>query len=146
MGSGATRMEKVKADPKRVLGKRVGTFKSFQIIPLGEPTGENQGMTITLKCSEFTCRCPVTNQPDYATLEISYVPTVGFVETKSLKLFLETFREQPIFHEFLVWQIHGALNAVLKPKSLTVTAKFNTRGGIAVEASAYSFTMVKTNE
>ena len=58
-------------------------------------------LEIVLDCSEFTCRCPITAQPDWATIEIRYRPGPRVVETKSLKLYLETFREVGIFHEHL---------------------------------------------
>ncbi len=62
---------------------------------------DDADLEIVLDCSEFTCRCPITAQPDWATIEIRYRPGPRVVETKSLKLYLETFREVGIFHEHL---------------------------------------------
>jgi 7-cyano-7-deazaguanine reductase len=89
---------------------------------------------VTLTCTEFTSRCPITNQPDWARITISYRPAQRIVETKSLKLYLETYREQGIFNEHLVTRIRDDLVAALDPVTLVVTADFNPRGGIAVRA------------
>jgi 7-cyano-7-deazaguanine reductase len=91
---------------------------------------------ITLDCHEFTCRCPVTGQPDWATIRIDYRPGGLAVETKSLKLYLETFREEKIFHEHLATRIRDDLAAALTPAFLKVTVCFNVRGGIALAASS----------
>jgi 7-cyano-7-deazaguanine reductase len=91
---------------------------------------------ITLDCAEFTCRCPITGQPDWATISIEYRPGKLAVETKSLKLYLETFREEGIFHEHLATVMRDDLVAALDPVALTVTVRFNSRGGIAVTASS----------
>lgn len=92
------------------------------------------GQVITLHCGEFTCRCPITGQPDWAAIHITYQPREAAVETKSLKLYLETFREEGIFHEHLATQIRDDLVAALDPVTVTVTAEFHSRGGISVTA------------
>jgi 7-cyano-7-deazaguanine reductase len=97
---------------------------------------DDAGLEIVLDCSEFTCRCPITAQPDWATIEIRYRPGPRVVETKSLKLYLETFREVGIFHEHLSRRIRDDLVALLEPASLAVTMRFNRRGGIAVAATS----------
>ena len=61
----------------------------------------DQTLRVVLECAEFTCRCPITNQPDWATITIAYTPRSRIVESKSVKLYLETFREEGIFHEHL---------------------------------------------
>lgn len=94
------------------------------------------GLRVTLNCAEFTCRCPITGQPDWATISIEYRPGKLAVETKSLKLYLETFREEGIFHEHLATVMRDDLVAALDPVALTVTVRFNSRGGIAVTASS----------
>ena len=104
--------------------------RSLECFPIDDP-----GQQITLVCSEFTCRCPITGQPDWATITIEYGPHARVVETKSLKLYLETFREVGIFHEHLITLIRDDLVAALEPRSLRVTADFSSRGGIAVRAS-----------
>jgi len=93
-------------------------------------------LDITLECTEFTCRCPVTNQPDWATIVINYEPHLRVVESKSLKLYLETFREKGIFHEHLAQRILDDLVEALEPWECSVTVHFNTRGGIAISATA----------
>jgi 7-cyano-7-deazaguanine reductase len=97
---------------------------------------DDTALEIVLDCSEFTCRCPITSQPDWATIEIRYRPGPRVVETKSLKLYLETFREQGIFHEHVAKKIRDDLVALLEPESLAVTMRFNARGGIAVAATS----------
>ena len=79
---------------------------------------------------------PITAQPDWATIEIRYRPGPRVVETKSLKLYLETFREVGIFHEHVAKKIRDDLVALLDPESLAVTMRFNRRGGIAVAATS----------
>src|SRR4051794_35034548 len=111
--------------PDAAADRELGTFET-----------EDQTQEITLRCGEFTCRCPVTGQPDWARIAISYAPNHRIVETKSLKLYLETFREQGIFHEHLATLVRDDLVQALEPRWLRVTVDFNQRGGIAVEASS----------
>jgi 7-cyano-7-deazaguanine reductase len=96
----------------------------------------DSSLEVTLDCQEFTCRCPVTGQPDLATIRIDYRPGDRVVETKSLKLYLETFREEGVFHEHLATQIRDDLVAALEPIALKVTVNFKVRGGIALVASS----------
>ncbi|MDO8626754.1 MAG: preQ(1) synthase [Candidatus Magasanikbacteria bacterium] len=91
-------------------------------------------LEVSLHCREFTCRCPLTNQPDYATIDIVYVPDKFVVESKSLKLYLETYREEGVFHEHLAVDIGRDFVKFIKPKSVSVKVNFNTRGGIAISA------------
>jgi 7-cyano-7-deazaguanine reductase len=93
-------------------------------------------LRVTLDCAEFTCRCPITGQPDWATITIGYVPDGRIVESKSVKLYLETFREEGIFHEHLATTIRNDFVAALDPRSLEVTVNFNSRGGIAISAQS----------
>ena len=97
---------------------------------------DDASLEIVLDCSEFTCRCPVTAQPDWATIEIRYRPGPRVVETKSLKLYLETFREVGMFHEHVAAKLRDDLVALLEPVELHVTTRFNRRGGIAVAATS----------
>jgi 7-cyano-7-deazaguanine reductase len=85
---------------------------------------------IEIETSEFTCRCPRTGQPDHARLLIRYVPGALCVELKSLKEYLQAFREQGIFHENAANRIHDDLAARLAPRRLEVTAAFLPRGGL----------------
>ncbi len=84
-------------------------------------------------CDEFTSLCPKTGQPDFARLEITYVPRVKMVESKSLKLYLFSFRNQGEFHEDVINRIFNDLWKVLDPHSLRVYGDFNVRGGIAIK-------------
>jgi 7-cyano-7-deazaguanine reductase len=85
---------------------------------------------IHFECPEFTCLCPVTGQPDFATILIDYVPDALCVELKSLKLYLWSFRDQGTFHEAVTNQICDDLVAAIAPRRITVTGKFWVRGGI----------------
>jgi 7-cyano-7-deazaguanine reductase len=96
----------------------------------------DQTLEVTLHCTEFTCRCPLTGQPDWATITISYAPDGRIVESKSVKLYLETFREEGIFHEHLATTIRDDFVAALDPRSVSVLVSFNSRGGIAISASS----------
>ena len=86
--------------------------------------------TIRMRIPEFTCLCPRTGQPDFATLEIEYVPDKSCVELKSLKLYVWSFRDRGAFHEAVTNEIADLLAKVLDPRFLRLTATFNVRGGI----------------
>ena len=86
--------------------------------------------TIRMTLPEFTCLCPKTGQPDFATLELEYVPDRLCVELKSLKLYLWSFRDRGTFHEAVTNEIAATLDALLAPRFLRLTARFNVRGGI----------------
>jgi 7-cyano-7-deazaguanine reductase len=92
---------------------------------------------IRFECPEFTCLCPKTGQPDFATIRIRYVPQQRCVELKSLKLYLWSFRDEGTFHETVTNRILDDLVALLAPRRMTVEADFYVRGGIhtVVEAS-----------
>lgn len=91
---------------------------------------------ITLDCPEFTTLCPVTGQPDFGHLTIRYVPDRRCVESKSLKLYLFSFRNHPTFHEESVNRIRDDLVQALAPRRLTVIGEFRPRGGIAIHVQA----------
>ncbi len=86
--------------------------------------------TIRIRIPEFTCLCPKTGQPDFATLHLEYVPDRYCVELKSLKLYLWGFRDRGAFHEAVTNEILDHLQALLEPRFLRLTAEFNVRGGI----------------
>jgi len=92
---------------------------------------------IRFECPEFTCVCPVTGQPDFATIRIRYVPDRRCVELKSLKLYLWSFRDEGAFHEAVTNRILDDLVALLEPRKMSVEGDFYVRGGIhtVVEAS-----------
>ena len=94
---------------------------------------------IRFDCPEFTCLCPKTGQPDFATLRIRYVPDRACVELKSLKLYLWSFRNDGAFHEAVTNQILDDLVALLEPRRMTVVGDFSLRGGIkTVVTAAYA--------
>ena len=86
--------------------------------------------TIQFDCPEFTCLCPITGQPDFATILIEYVPDKLCVELKSLKLYLWSFRDEGAFHEAVTNRICDDIVAAIAPRKITVTGKFWMRGGI----------------
>jgi len=85
---------------------------------------------VRFECPEFTCLCPKTGQPDFATIRILYVPDRVCVELKSFKLYLWSFRSVGAFHEKVTNTICDDLTALLRPRFLEVEAEFNVRGGI----------------
>ena len=85
---------------------------------------------IHMEIPEFTCLCPVTGQPDFATLVLDYVPVRICVELKSLKLYAWSYRDQGAFHEAVANRILDDLVRATRPRYLRVTARFNVRGGI----------------
>jgi 7-cyano-7-deazaguanine reductase len=86
--------------------------------------------TIRMQLPEFTCLCPKTGQPDFATLDLEYVPDRLCVELKSLKLYIWSFRDRGAFHEAVTNEIADHLASTMSPKFLRLTARFNVRGGI----------------
>jgi 7-cyano-7-deazaguanine reductase len=92
--------------------------------------------TIRMTIPEFTCLCPKTGQPDFATLELEYVPDARCVELKSLKLYIWSFRDRGTFHEAVTNEILGALATATGPRFMRLTAKFNVRGGIYTTVTA----------
>ena len=92
--------------------------------------------TIEITCPEFTSVCPKTGQPDFGTLSISYVPDRRCVELKSLKLYLQQFRNEGIFYEHATNRILDDLVAVIQPRRMTLVAEFTPRGGITTKVTA----------
>jgi len=86
--------------------------------------------TIRIHMPEFTCLCPKTGQPDFATLDLEYIPDQRCVELKSLKLFIWSFRDEGAFHEDVSNRILDTLVEVCAPRFMRLTAEFNVRGGI----------------
>lgn len=107
--------------------------KQLEAFPNAHP---NRDYVVTFYCEEFTCLCPATGQPDFASLEISYIPGANCLESKSLKLYLWTFREVGMFHEQVVNEILDEIANFLEPRWIKVTGHFNIRGGIAIDVEA----------
>jgi 7-cyano-7-deazaguanine reductase len=101
--------------------------REFETFPNPRP---GRDYLISIDCPEFTCVCPRTGQPDFATIRIRYVPAEKCVELKSLKLYLWSYRDVGTFHEAATQQILDDLVAALHPKWLRVEGDFNVRGGL----------------
>jgi len=91
---------------------------------------------INLECPEFTCVCPRTGQPDFATIRIQYVPDSLCIELKSLKLYLFAYRDEGAFHEDVTNRILDDLVQACRPRSMSVVGDFNVRGGIHTVVTA----------
>jgi len=85
---------------------------------------------INVSIPEFTCVCPRTGQPDFAVVEINYTPDKSIVELKSLKFYLQQYRDVGIFHEAVINKILDDIREACKPRKIEVVVRFNTRGGI----------------
>jgi 7-cyano-7-deazaguanine reductase len=91
---------------------------------------------IDLSIPEFTCLCPRSNFPDFATMRIHYIPDQSIVELKSLKLYINQFRDQELFHEQTVNRILDDLVALVQPRFMEVVGDFNVRGNIKTVVTA----------
>lgn len=91
---------------------------------------------IKIQAPEFTCLCPKTGQPDFATLHLEYVPDARCVELKALKLYIGWFRNQGAFHEAVTNQILDHLVEACQPRRMQLRAEFGVRGGIYTEVTA----------
>ena len=96
----------------------------------------DQKFNVKLVSSEYTSLCPVTGQPDFGTIEINYVPADSLVETKSLKMYLASYRNEKIFNEAAVNTILNDLVVILKPSTIEVKGTFAQRGGIQLTITA----------
>ncbi len=105
------------------------TRPSRQLETFPNPMPERD-YTIRIRVPEFTCLCPKTGQPDFATLHIEYVPDRLCVELKSLKLYVWSYREEGAFHEAVTNAILDDLVAACQPRFMRLTTEFNVRGGI----------------
>lgn len=86
--------------------------------------------TVHISVPEFTCLCPKTGQPDFATIDIAYVPNLRCVELKSLKLYIWSYRNEGAFHEAVTNRLLDDLVHACEPHFMRITARFNVRGGI----------------
>ncbi len=102
---------------------------SKQLEIFANPTPERD-YTIRMRVPEFTCLCPKTGQPDFATLHIEYVPDARCIELKSLKLYMWSYRNEGAFHEAVTNQILDDLVKACAPRFMRLTAEFYVRGGI----------------
>ncbi len=107
--------------PTRPATKTLETFENPNL---------SRDFHIHMEIPEFTCLCPKTGQPDFATIYLDYIPDQNCVELKSLKLYMWSFRDEGCFHEAVTNCILDDLVAATQPKFMRVTAKFYVRGGI----------------
>ena len=101
--------------------------KELEVFPNPKPARD---YTIRIDTPEFTCLCPKTGQPDFATIKLEYTPDEFCVELKSWKLYLWSFRDEGAFHEAVTNQILDDLVAALDPRYIKLTGVFNVRGGV----------------
>jgi 7-cyano-7-deazaguanine reductase len=101
--------------------------KNLETFPNPHPSRD---YVVRIQTPEFTCVCPITGQPDFARMEVEYVPDQRCVELKSLKMYLWTFREEGHFHEDVTNRILDDLVGALEPRRLEVRGVFNVRGGL----------------
>jgi 7-cyano-7-deazaguanine reductase len=106
------------------------TRKSAKTLETFPNPRAGRDFAIRMQIPEFTCLCPKTGQPDFATLYLDYVPDAKCVELKSLKLYIWSFRDEGRFHEAVTNEILDALVDATKPRFMRLTAKFFVRGGI----------------
>jgi 7-cyano-7-deazaguanine reductase len=116
-----------------LLGRKARPARKLETFPNRHP---RRDYTVTLRTEEFTCLCPVTGQPDFATLTLRYIPDRKIVESKSLKFYLWSFRNEGTFHEHVTNVILDDLVKALAPRWLKVQADFSIRGGIAITVEA----------
>ena len=109
------------------LGDVLGTFNNQY---------PDRDYTIEIACPEFTSICPKTGQPDFGTLTFTYSPAEKCVELKSLKLYLQQFREKGIYYEHATNQMLADLVKVLRPRRMKLVARFTPRGGITTAVTA----------
>lgn len=116
-----------------VLGKESKPSKRLEAFPNRNP---RRYYLVTLETTEFTCVCPLTGQPDFATICVAYVPDQKIVESKSFKLYLWSYREEGAFHEHIINKMLDDLVEKLDPHWIKVTGIFNPRGGIGIKVDA----------
>ncbi|KAA0002841.1 MAG: NADPH-dependent 7-cyano-7-deazaguanine reductase QueF [Thermoplasmata archaeon] len=104
-------------------------IESAKLETWDNPSQEND-YTVNIEFPEFTCLCPQSGYPDFATIKIGYIPDKYIVELKSLKLYLNSYRNLHITHEEATNRIYNDLKSLLNPKFIEVTGEFNIRGGI----------------
>ncbi|HOF89373.1 MAG TPA: preQ(1) synthase [Armatimonadota bacterium] len=107
--------------------------KALETFPNPNP---GRDFTIQITCPEFTCLCPKTGQPDFATITLTYVPDALCLELKSLKLYFWSFRDAGAFHEAVTNQMLDELATACRPRRMTVVGDFSVRGGLHTVVTA----------
>ena len=116
-----------------LLGHGGGPTKRLETFPNRHP---KRRYVVRLETDEFTCVCPATEQPDFATIRVEYIPDKKILESKSFKLYLWSYRNEGVFHEHVTNRILDDLVSVLEPHWCQVRGAFNVRGGIAITVEA----------
>ena len=112
------------------------TDSTFDILDTFPNPKIKRDFTINIEIPEFSCLCPKTGQPDFAVLEIDYIPDELCIELKSLKLYIWSYRDQGAFHEAVTNKILDDLVAKISPRFMSIEEKFNVRGGIYTNVTA----------
>jgi len=127
-------MESRKDEGLQLLGNKSAYSQDYapEVLETFENRHRDHDYWVQFNCPEFTTLCPITGQPDFAELKILYIPDERMVESKSLKLYLFSFRNHGDFHEDCVNTIMTDLVRLMNPKYLEVTGLFTPRGGISI--------------
>lgn len=125
--------ESTDLDNLTILGREAKPSKNLETFPNHHP---DRKYLVRLSTSEFTCMCPATGQPDFATLTVEYIPKEKILESKSFKLYLWSFRNEGVFHEHVSNLILDDLVKALEPHWCRVVADFKVRGGIQITVEA----------
>ena len=117
-----------------LLGKKTEYKNEYapEVLEAFDNKHPNNDYWVTFECPEFTSLCPITGQPDFATIRINYIPDIKMVESKGLKLYLFSFRNHGAFHEDCVNIIMNDLIELMSPKYIEITGIFTPRGGISI--------------
>ena len=131
-------MDTRKDEGLKALGRKTEYKQTYspEVLETFENRHRENDYWVRFNCPEFTSLCPITGQPDFAEIRISYIPDVRMVESKSLKLYLFSFRNHGAFHEDCVNIIMKDLIALTEPKYIEVTGLFTPRGGISIHPYA----------
>jgi 7-cyano-7-deazaguanine reductase len=116
-----------------LLGRNAQPSKKLETFPNRHP---DRRYVVRLESDEFTCVCPATGQPDFATITVEYIPDQRILESKSFKLYLWSFRNEGVFHEHVTNTMLDDLVSALQPHWCRVTGAFKVRGGIAITVVA----------
>ena len=121
-------------DNLKALGRETGYLNTYspEVLETFENKHQENDYWVQFNCPEFTSLCPITGQPDFAEIKIMYIPAARMVESKSLKLYLFSFRNHGDFHEDCVNVIMKDLVRLMQPKYIEVLGLFTPRGGISI--------------
>ena len=123
-----------KQENLKALGRETGYLNTYspEVLETFENKHQDNDYWVQFNCPEFTSLCPITGQPDFAEIKIMYIPAKRMVESKSLKLYLFSFRNNGDFHEDCVNIIMKDLVKLMEPKYIEVVGLFTPRGGISI--------------